>query len=116
MNSFQKTILLIATVIFVLTMILFIYMMNQESNLEFPPVIGECPDYWISKKIKDIKGNLTDVCYNEHQLGKCPAYKKETGVNFNRPIYSGDNGMCVKQKESKRCGFNWDGITNGDHC
>ena len=47
MGNFQKNVLMIACIVFILMMILVaILMKNETKTQDFPPQIGDCPDYW----------------------------------------------------------------------
>ena len=116
MDSFHSIVLLIAGCSFILILLIISYMMFQKKKTKYPPVLGDCPDYWISNEVTDTNGNINNVCLNERKLGTCDIYKSDDGFNFNKAEFIGSDGLCAKHMESKRCGFNWDGITNIEHC
>lgn len=103
---FQKTVLKVAIVAFIITLIFFgITIRNSKYNTEYPPLVGSCPDYW-----KDING----YCINDKNLGNDSCSKK---MDFTQGVWVGSNGLCLKQKWAKACGLTWDGITNhSDAC
>ncbi len=95
--SFQTTTLWVAIVIFVVLMCLIAVMMTSAKKAQdFPPQIGQCPDYWQM---------TTEGCVNSHSLGNgtCDSPKdlsKATRVD--------------KCKFAKGCALTWDGITNAE--
>ena len=47
MGNFQKNVLMIACIVFILMMILVAILIKNETNTQdFRPQIGDCPDYW----------------------------------------------------------------------
>ena len=97
--NFQIIVIIVATIILILMLTFIGYVLHaQRSNLKFPPVTGECPDYWVSKD---------NECTNPKNLGKCAGSKK-----FNSKTYQGHDGDCAKSKWAKHCGLTWQGITN----
>ena len=108
---FQKTVLIIATVVF-LVMMIFIAIMLKKSldNTKFPPEISSCPDYFDAVKENDPDGNKIISCYNTHDLGvPVPPPKK---VNFTDAKYNGNKGNYEKCLWAKSNGLTWDGLTN----
>ena len=95
--SFQKTVLTIAIVLFIILMLVIAVMMTSAKQTQmFPPQLGGCPDYW--QRTQDGK------CLDVQNLGKnCPSPQ------------SFDN-MTLKQKcnFAKGCSITWDGITNAE--
>jgi hypothetical protein len=100
--TFQKNVIYVAIIVFILAMIVFgIYIHNSKYSFKYPPVIGTCPDYWT-----DING----YCVNTKKIGKdsCQSSK----IDFSQGQWIGDTGTCLKQKWAKACDITWDGITN----
>jgi len=62
---FQKTVVIVA--ILILSVILIIIGVSLSKSgageTQWPPIIGDCPDYWV-----DIEGNGS-ACMNTHNLG-----------------------------------------------
>lgn len=102
--NFQKIVIIIAIVLLILMLSFIGYgLYKNKSNRKFPPIIGECPDYWVAKK---------NECTNPKNLGICKGSK-----NFNTSKFSGDTGDCAKSKWAKNCKLTWQGITtNPDIC
>jgi hypothetical protein len=104
MGNFQRLVIIIAIVllivIFVFTLII---LSRSKSSQSWPPVIGDCPDYWI-----DTSGNGSN-CVNVKNLGTCAT---ET-MDFSTSEYTGDQGLCNKYNWANNCGVSWDGITYG---
>ena len=106
MATFQKTTLSIAIVLLILALILFALLMSQSAKT-YPPVVGQCPDYWV-----DLSGGLISdgsSCYNVKNLGKDTCKKQ---MDFTADFWSGSDGICNKQKWAKSCDLTWDGVTN----
>jgi hypothetical protein len=105
MGGFQKMVLMIALVILLIVLLLIgVSLMAAKSNQTWPPMVPDCPDWWIG----DGSGNRAR-CVNVKGLGNCD--KKI--MDFNRPIFNGDNGTCAKYKWATKCRVAWDGITYG---
>ena len=98
--TFQKVVVTIAIVLLVLALIAFgVVLYNQKYNQQFPPVVADCPDYWI---------DMNGTCFNSKNLGKESCSKK---IDFTKGPWAGDNGDCLKQKWAKACDLTWDGVT-----
>jgi hypothetical protein len=103
-SSFQKTVLTVFLVIFVLCMLLIAFSIYRNKyNTDYPPVISDCPDYW--EFLED------GSCQNTHYLGSSQC---ATNMDFTIPLYSGSSGMCQRQTWAKSCGIVWDGITGNN--
>ena len=108
--NFQKTIITVAIVILIIMLVVIGMALSKASNSEtWPPVIGECPDYWV-----DMSGN-GEACLNTHSLGRCniPSESNKATMNFNQNPFTGENGTCSKYKWATACQVTWDGITSG---
>jgi hypothetical protein len=108
--TFQKIVIRIAIVLLIITLIIIAYTISQANKDEdWPPVVGDCPDYWI-----DLEGDGA-ACTNTKSLGKCnlPVEGEDNSMNFSRPPFSGDNGTCAKFMWAKGCNVTWDGINSG---
>lgn len=100
--TFQKTTIVIATIILVLLLLMVAFMVNRANETaEWPPMISECPDYFEVTK--------PNVCNNVKGLGSCTG-----SIDFTDPKYQGQAGLGEKKKWAKNCGVTWDGITNND--
>ena len=127
LGDFQKRIVNILGIILIICLVIFfiiILYINREQK--FPPVIGDCPDYWISSKYFDNEENLDiidDVSIknqleNDKGDSKCVNVKNIGNPNcsnimdFNEIPYNTKNGLCAKYKWAKDCDLTWDGITN----
>jgi hypothetical protein len=104
MESFQKLVVVSAIILLVIILIFIGYSLAKGQEESWPPIIPECPDYWLS----DGSGN-NSVCTNTRNLGVCPTKV----MNFNTPAFSGSNGLCEKYKWANTCNVAWDGITYG---
>ena len=106
MTKFQKTTAIVGLSLLVVLMLFLMtrtFTAKKNKNENWPPVIGECPDFW-SNQLGSKPG-----CVNVHNLGKC---SKRT-VDFTTPEFSGSNGLCNKYTWANNCGVSWDGITYG---
>jgi hypothetical protein len=66
--TFQKIVSIVALVLFVVILIIIaISMSGAKNEKKFPPVTGECPDYWIDQS----KGGDGSKCINTKSLGTC---------------------------------------------
>ena len=112
MNTFQNTVLIIALVIFIVVVILIgLVLVNGRKSEVWPPLIGDCPDYWV-----DMEGNGAK-CVNVKDLGTCNnSPNKISGHvynNFNTAPFTGANGDCARYQWANGCDVSWDGITYG---
>jgi hypothetical protein len=113
--TFQKIVLTIAIVLLIGVLIIInISLTNASASRLWPPIKTDCPDYW-----EDLSGNGSQ-CFNVKDIGTCnpPSYigdnpNSASTKNFNRPLYTGANGLCEKRKWARRCNVEWDGITYG---
>lgn len=100
---------MIATVLLIIILIIIGLTLSIAKEEMWPPIVGECPDYWI-----DMSGN-GEACFNSHNLGKCniPSPDNANTMNFNQSPFKGTNGNCAKYNWATNCGITWDGITSG---
>ena len=108
--NLQKIVLSIATVLLILILVVIgVTLSKAKSEEEWPPLVGDCPDYWV-----DMSGN-GEACFNTHSLGRCnlPSKGEKGTMNFNRSPFTGDNGECSKYRWATACRVTWDGITSG---
>jgi hypothetical protein len=106
MANFQRTVIYIGIVLIIIIVIIVGYTLyNSKATVQWPPLIGDCPDYWA-----DTSGNGGN-CVNSKGLGTCSA--SGSSMNFTAAPYVGSNGLCSKYKWATKCGLTWDGITSG---
>jgi hypothetical protein len=99
--NFQTIVVIVAIIILIGSLTFIGYTLHANlTNQVFPPVVGACPDYWVSKDNK---------CFNKKGLGKCQG---EEGINFNTQFYQGNQGPCRKATWARNCGLSWGGLTN----
>ena len=110
MEGFQKTVLIIAVIVLIITLVVMGIVLASSSKGNWPPLVPVCPDWWIA----DGSGN-NSTCINVKDLGSCSAEsgEKHLNMNFNKPIFTGDNGTCAKYQWADKCNVSWDGITYG---
>lgn len=103
--TFQTTTMIIAIVVLILCLIIIGYMLNKNKyNSQYPPVISECPDYWLDRSDGDGSN-----CINSQGLGRTNCAKK---MDFSGTYWTGQDGLCNKNKWAKTCNLTWDGVTN----
>jgi hypothetical protein len=117
MASFQKIVLTIAVIILVIILVIIGYLLAKPSSSNaWPPIIGQCPDYWV-----DFSGNGAN-CVNVQSLGDCSGNGNincpnainntpSSGMNFNTGAYTDtQNGLCNKYNWASTNGITWDGV------
>jgi len=103
--NFQKVVLIIAAIILVVFLVIFLTVLLRDKKTEqWPPMVGDCPDYWV-----DTKGSGGN-CVNTYNLGTCSS---QSTMDFTTPAFTGTNGTCAKYNWANSCGLSWDGITYG---
>lgn len=108
--NFQKIVLIVATILLIVILVVIgLLLSNSNTEDNWPPIVGECPDYWV-----DMSGN-GEACFNSHSLGRCniPNDQDKNTMNFNKSQFIGDNGLCAKYNWATNCKVTWDGITSG---
>ena len=113
--SFQSTILTIAIIVLIIVLILIGIMLSKSSNsaVDWPPIVGECPDYWVDSSTGSEKGG--SACLNTKSLGRCniPSDGNPDTKDFSVGRFTGSNSTCAKYTWAKTCAVTWDGITSG---
>lgn len=101
--NFQRIVLLVAGVTLVIALLFIAFSLYfLQSKRKYPPVIGECPDYW---ELDEKSGK--PICKNTHNLGTCGKSASFMGAQF-----VGSDSNCKKAKWARGCNLTWDGITN----
>lgn len=104
--SFQSIAIYISlTILIILLIIIAINMNNAKNSMKWPPLVGECPDYWFDA---GENGSKCTVNVNDTNLGSATS-----PMNFNVSPYSGARGNCSKYRWAISKGVSWDGITYG---
>lgn len=105
MNQFQSIIINIAIISLIILFIIIGVMLYYAKSKEiYPPVIADCPDYWLSQQ-----HGKKELCYNTLNIGKSSCNKT---INFNNEKWKGADHICKKKEWAKNCDLTWDGITN----
>lgn len=107
MNTFQLIVIITALCLLIISLLVIGFIMYKSKfNKKYPPVVADCPDYWIDESDGD-----TSKCVNVKKLGNgsCP-----TTMNFSQSIWQGNTGLCNKYKWAKKCNLTWDGVTNAN--
>lgn len=105
MATFQNIVLIAATTILIISLCFIgLSLYNQKYKADYPPIIANCPDYWI-----DSSGNGSQCKQDSNNpIGTCSG-----PMDFTAPEWAGqDRGICSKYKWAKSCNLTWDGITN----
>tara|TARA_Y100000816_G_C26082724_1_gene570908 strand:+ start:374 stop:706 length:333 start_codon:yes stop_codon:yes gene_type:complete len=103
--NFQKQVLSIASIILVAMLIFIAYVFHKgQTNVNFPPVVPKCPDYWTV-------GAEGKTCVNTIGLGTCESDSVIT-IDDPQKDWAGSAGLKNKCEWAKRCNLTWDGITN----
>lgn len=110
MATFQTITMTVAIVLLVICLLFIgVALYNNKYNMQFPPVIADCPDYWL-----DISQGDETKCFNKMSLGSSSCSKT---MNFSGPFWKGIDGLCRKSQWARKCHLTWDGITNNlDAC
>ena len=104
MAGFNRTVITIALIILIITLIAFgITIYHSKQKTLWPPETSECPDYWDvvgknSCKVNQTLGNTGN--------GSCQFQ------SFEDSKYKGNGGRREKCEWAKQCGIYWDGISN----
>jgi hypothetical protein len=111
MEGFQKIVLYSAIIILIIALVIIGIALSQaKSSQVWPPVVPNCPDYWVADGTGD---NAT--CTNLKDLGTCNgsvAAGQHLNMDFTVSPYNGVDALCNKYKWANTCGVTWDGITN----
>ena len=101
MASFQKTLLVIASIVLIVSfMVISIMIYKTKQKDKWPPIVSKCPDWWI----QDEDGK----CINSKNIGTCSG-----PYDPNDSKYTGSDGPCERYKWATGCGAAWDGVTYG---
>jgi hypothetical protein len=107
--NFQKTVLIIAIIILIVSLV-FIGMQIKQSNSKqvWPPLVPQCPDFWAA----DGSGNCkpTENAPNIIEDAEC---NPDGGKDFSVAPYIGARGACAKKEWADQCKTAWEGITYG---
>ena len=106
--SFQRIAIYISlAVLIVLLIIIAINMRNAKKNMKWPPLVGDCPDYWFDTGSGGSQCTVNADNVNRGTFGGA-------SFDFSRsPYNSADRGDCAKYRWSNSKSVSWDGITYG---
>ena len=92
-GSFQRNTIIVAFIVLIMTLtVVGVAMYSSRYTAEYPPTIGNCPDYWDI----DEDGTCTDTNDNTKTYD---------------PAIDGDS-ICQKKEWARENNVTWDGITN----
>ena len=123
------------TLLIVALTITAVVLKNKNTSIQYPPIVDNCPDYWLSSYYAMDGSNNTvpgDNCGSDYgccpdnstaktdeQGSTCPLSKcynvQHLGIESDSCSFAMDftkYTTCDKQKWSKSCNITWDGITN----
>jgi len=108
MATFQNIVMIVAIIMLIICLIFVgVALYNQKFSTAFPPVVADCPDYWLDKSNGD-----SSNCENVKNLGKGSCSKT---MNFSTSSWTGENGSCNKSRWARACDLTWDGVTNNNN-
>jgi hypothetical protein len=109
MGPFQKIIILLFVILLIIILIFIGYSITDSQNKTWPPVVADCPDYWLDESGDGSK------CVNVKDLGTCNGSVTSGNhltMDFTVSPYKGVGSICKKYTWANSCGLTWDGITN----
>ncbi len=112
MEAFQRTVLIIAIILLLVSLIFIGMSLNSaKASSSWPPILTKCPDYWedVSEKGDGSACTLSTRAISQGLTTTCPS----SNVDFTKAPYIGNGGSCAKKKWANGCGVTWDGITSG---
>ena len=105
--SFQKTVIYISlAILIILLIVIAINMNNMKQNMTWPPLVGDCPDYWFDS---GSGGSKCTVNIDNVNRGSFQGSEE----NFARTPYNTSRGNCAKYRWATSKQVSWDGITYG---
>lgn len=115
--NFQSIVMIVATVTLIFALATIgVALSNVNSDIKYPPVIADCPDYWtISKEPanpNDSSEQSEFICKNDKELGHHDSVAGCTIFNSSDSKYKGIGGLCAKKQWADKCNLTWDGVTN----
>ena len=90
--GFQTIVLVVSIIVLIIILVIIGITLSKASYEEqWPPVVGECPDYWV-----DMSGN-GEECFNSHSLGRCnvPSEGEKGTMNFNQSPAKESASSCL---------------------
>jgi len=115
MDSFQKSIIIIASIVLLVSLIILAYSIHRTiKNISFPPTITDCPDYW--DVTLDSDNNIQ--CVNNSGINEGLGTSKCTNIQtsqFNSNGTDPHNVLCQKYNWTKDCKIVWDGVSNNSN-
>ena len=111
LGNYNKTVLVVASVLLIFGLVIIgFFITSTQKNYTYPPVIGDCPDYWDVGYDTNKKKICTNRSINSGLTSNdCRAYPVAL---FSASGTSDNDIICEKNKWAKRCNIHWDGITN----
>ena len=123
---FQKTVMIIAVILLILTLTIIGYMLWKDSHLlKYPPEVSLCPDFWkvVGEPVDpNNPAKISDTpimkCHPQNYLDK-PLNVGSWGnrvMDFGSAQFQGKDSNMAKCKWANDNGIFWDGITDSGPC
>lgn len=107
--TFQEIVLTVAVVLLIICLIMIGWALRKnKKEVDFPPVLPVCPDYWEVVLDPDDEEGKPKGCKNVNNLGDDG--DGDDGDEVIYDIINYDN--CHKSQWARAKGLTWDGITN----
>jgi hypothetical protein len=104
--TFQSIVVIASIIILTIALIVIgISLKMAKTDVSWPPLIGDCPDYWLDRG----EGG-SDCVVNQQGANQGTA---TSPMNFSVSPYNGSNGNCQKYRWATNNNVSWDGITYG---
>jgi hypothetical protein len=105
MNNFQNYVLVTTLGCLLIGLIVTsVFLLSKKSNNIYPPVIDNCPDYWIHTYYEKDSGDIKRACRNS-QYGCCADNKtvktNSSGTNCPLPCNESKYGCCPDKITAK---------------
>ena len=104
--SFQSLVIyLLITLLIIILVVVGINLHAAKKKTKWPPMVGDCPDYWFDA---GEGGSKCTVNIDKVNLGNATS-----PMDFSKAPYTGENGACSKYRWANSRKVSWDGITYG---
>ena len=108
--TFQKSVLIVAFVLLVITsIIVFIMLYFSKNQYQFPPNVSKCPDYWVISPPTTSEQYYT--CNNKAQLKNNASYTFNGVANKAYEPVSAEI-LCELKRDLNTNKITWTGISN----
>jgi hypothetical protein len=110
--NFYKTVCIVALVILIISLA-FIgsALASSSKNTAFPPNISKCPD---NSEIDYEYGEFVSCKTQSQNSDSSCQVNSFSDASYNMPGIGSTSGACEKKRWAKKCGVDWDGLTNNN--